>query len=162
MTKTISTRTMVLGGVAIAAMLGVLATQPMVKAQDEGAVDIVVGSYNPQSVAQQVGLEQKLMAEMGTLQERMQAAQQQGDQQAMQEIQMEAQQIQQGIIGEFESDLDAAMAGIAGEAGVQMIAVEVSWTAPGVETVDLTQEFVDAMGGAAPAPAPEEFTIPGQ
>lgn len=153
---------MVLGGVAIAALLGVLATQSRVTAQDEGSAAMVVGSYNPQQIAQQVGLQQQLMAEMSTLEERMMNAQQEGDQQAMQQIQMEAEQIQGNIISKFEEDLDAAMAGIADDAGVQMIAIEIAWTAPGVETKDLTQDFVEAMGGAAAAPAPPELTIPGQ
>jgi len=162
MRKTISTRAMVLGGVAIAAMLGVLAAQPMVKAQDDGAASIVAGSYNPQSIAQQIGLEQQLMAEMGGLQQRMMEAQQNGDQDAMQQIQIEAQQIQEDIVGKFETDMEAAMPEVAAEAGVQMIAIEISWTAPGVETKDITQDIVDALGGPAAPQAPPEFTIPAQ
>ena len=162
MKMAISTRSVVFGGVAIAAMLGVLSVQPMVKAQDDGSATITAGTYSPQAVAEQIGLQQKLMAEMGQFQGRMQAAQQEGDQQAMQQIQMEAQQIQETIIGEFETDLEAAMPGVAEEAGVQMIAMEISWTAPGIETKDVTGELVEALGGAAEPAAPPALTLPGQ
>lgn len=123
--------------------------------EDEGA-GIVVGTYDPQQVAQAVGLQQQMMQDMQGLQSRMQQAQQEGDQAAMQQIQAEAQQIQQDAADRFLADVEAVMADVAQEAGATVIATEVSYTAPGVATQDVTQEVIEALGAEAPAPAPGE------
>lgn len=144
----ISPRVYVLGGIAIAALAAVIAAQGNLYAQEEDA-GIVVGTYEPQQIAQQTGLQQKIQGEMQGLQQRMQSAQQQGDRQAMQQIQQEAQQIQQRMITEFEDDMDAAMPDVAKETGADIIAAQVSYTADGIETKDVTNEIVAKMGGSA-------------
>lgn len=142
-----STRILTLCGIAIVAVAAVFAAQGTLQAQESEASGIVVGTYTPRDVAQQVGLEEKMRGEMEGLQQRMQAAQQQGNQQEMQSIQAEAQQVQQRIIGDFESNMDAAMAEVAEQTGVDVIAIEVSYTAPGIETKDVTSEIVAQLQG---------------
>lgn len=126
---------------------------------DEGA-QVVVGTYNPQQVAQAMGLQQQMMQEMQALQQRAQEAQQSGDQQAMQEIQAEAQQIQQETADRFMADVEGVMAQVAESTGASIIATEVTYTGPGVTTQDVTQAVIEALGGAAPAP--EQPSEPGE
>ena len=147
----------VIAGMSMAMAL----TGAVLLAQNTGEADeaMIVGTYNPQQVAMQSGLQQKMQGEMAGLQQRMQAAQQEGDQAAMQQIQGEAGQIQERIVGEFESDLDEAMPGVAEEAGVKIIAVEVSYTADDIETKDVTNALIAELnGGEMPQ---QELSIPG-
>lgn len=118
-------------------------------AQEEG--QIAIGTYQPQAVAQAVGLQQQIMQDMEGLQQRMQQAQQEGDQQAMQEIQAEAQQIQQDAADDFLADIEAVMAQVAEETGVSVIATDVTYTAPGVTTQDVTEDVIAALGVEPPA-----------
>ena len=141
----ISMRAIVFGGVAIAAGIGVLAAQPLVSAQAEEDGGVVVGTYSPDLLTREAGLEERMNAEMSPLQERMMQAQQQGDQQAMQQIQAEAQRIQEDIIGEFERQVDSVLPEVADDTGVQLIAAEVAWTAPEVQTTDVTHDIAQLM-----------------
>lgn len=120
----------------------------------QSGAEIVVGTYDPQAVAQAVGLQQQMMQDMQGLQQRMQQAQQEGDQQAMQEIQAEAQQIQQDAADQFLADVEGVMEEVAQQAGAVIIATDVTYTAEGVSTEDVTQDVIAALGGEAPA-APE-------
>lgn len=130
-------------------------------AQEEPSVEILVGTYQPQAVAQAVGLQQQIMQDMQGLEQRMQQAQQDGDQQAMQQIQTEAQQIQQDAAAQFLEDVDAVVPEIAEKTGVMVIATDVAYTAPGVSTQDLTQDVIDALGAAPAAPEGQVEETPG-
>jgi cell fate (sporulation/competence/biofilm development) regulator YlbF (YheA/YmcA/DUF963 family) len=79
--------------------------------------------------------------QMEGLQQRMQAAQQAGNQEEIQRIQAAAQQIQENVVAEFENNVNAALPAVAQEAGAQVIAIEVSYAAPGIETRDLTTDI---------------------
>lgn len=129
-------------------------------AQSEPSAEIVVGTYQPEQVAQAVGLQQKMMQDMQGLQARMQQAQQAGDQAAMQQIQAEAQQIQQNAADEFLADVEGVMAQVAEETGATIIATDVTYTAAGVATKDVTEDVIAALGVEAPstdpAPGPSE------
>lgn len=144
-------RIAIVAGVCAASAFGLLLTQDSTRAQEETS-GIAVGTYEPGQVAQQTGLQQKMTEQMSGLQQRMQQAQQDGDQEAMQAIQGEAQQIQQKAVEDFESSIDEAMPKIAESAGVQIIAVEVSYAADGIETKDVTAAIIEELGGAAPQP----------
>lgn len=144
------------GAVVLALAAGAFLTGSDLLAQGDEGVEIVVGTYDPQQVAQAVGLQQQMMQDMQGLQSRMQQAQQEGDQTAMQQIQAEAQQIQQDAADRFLADVEAVMADVAQGAGATVIATEVSYTAPGVATQDVTQEVIEALGAEAPAPGPAE------
>lgn len=144
------------GAVVLVLAAGAFLTSSDLHAQDDQSAEIVVGTYDPQQVAQAVGLQQQMMQEMQGLQARAQAAQQSGDQQAIQEIQAEAQQIQQDAADRFLADVEAVMAEVAQEAGASIIATEVTYTSPGVATKDVTQDVIAALGVEAPAPATPE------
>lgn len=116
---------------------------------------LVVGTYDPQAVAQAAGLQQRMMEDMQGLQQRMQQAQQEGDQQAMQEIQAEAQQIQEDAANKFLEDVEGVMSQVAEATGAVVIATDVSYTADGVTTQDVTQDVMDALGVEPPAASPE-------
>lgn len=144
------------GAAVLVLAAGAFLTVSDLSAQGDEGAEIVVGTYDPQQVAQAVGLQQQMMQDMQGLQSRMQAAQQEGDQAAMQQIQAEAQQIQQEAADRFLADVEAVMAQVAEGSGATIIATEVSYTAPGVATKDVTQEVIEALGVAAPAPEPGE------
>jgi len=150
----------VLAGVTGAAVATIVLSQNTTRAQ-EAAPAMVLGTFEPAQVAQESGMQAKMQAmmqeKMGGLRERAQAAQQSGDQAAMQQIQAEAQQIQMDAVKEFQDALDATLPKVAEEAGVQIIAVEYAFTAPGIETKDLTAEIVAALGGGTP---PVEIVVP--
>lgn len=145
--------------VLIAALLvltaGLSLTAADLHAQDAESAEVVVGTYQVQQVAQAVGLQQKMMQQMQGLQQRMETAQQAGDQAAMQQIQTEAQQIQQDVAAEFQTDVEAVMPQIAEETGATIIATDVTYTAPGVSTEDVTQAVIAAINGTT-APSGEE------
>lgn len=153
-------RVWVLAGIAGAALAATLVTQDTTRAQEE-APAIAVGTFNPGQVAQESGLQAKMQAsmqgKMEGLRERAQAAQQSGDQAAMQQIQTEAQQIQNDAVAEFQSTLDGTLPEVAKAAGVEIIAVEFAYTAPGIESKDLTAQIVAALGGGTP---PVEIKVP--
>jgi hypothetical protein len=133
-------RLLVLGGIAAVAIVVAFAPQSDLRAQDE-APGIVVGTYDPQQVAVQAGVQAQMTEQMEGLQQRMQAAQQAGNQEEIQRIQAAAQQIQDNVVAEFENNVNAALPAVAQEAGAQVIAIEVSYAAPGIETRDLTTDI---------------------
>lgn len=118
-------------------------------AQEEASPEILVATYTPQQVAEAAGLQERVMQEMSGLQQRMQEAQQAGDQQAMQAIQVEARQIEQAATADFVADMEAVMPQVAERTGAQVIATNVSYTAPGVATEDVTPAVIEAMEGPA-------------
>lgn len=139
-------RTLLAGTAALALVAGLLVTGSGLQAQDDAASAVAVGTYDPQQVAQASGFEQKMMQEMQGLQERAQTAQQEGDQATLQQVQQEAQQIQQDATSRLIADIEAVMPQVAASEGVQVIATEVTYTAEGVSTTDVTQSVIDAMG----------------
>jgi hypothetical protein len=148
-------RVWILAGAMGAAVFAVLVTLNTGKADEA----LVVGTYDIDQVAMQSGLQQKVQMEMAGLQQRMQEAQQEGDQAAMQQIQAEAGQIQERIIGEFEDSLDGVMPSVAASSGAKVIAADVTYTAPGIEVKDVTSAVIEEMnGGEAAAPS---IAIPG-
>lgn len=141
--------------VAAIALCGALVAQDTIQAE-EGAA-ITVGTYEPQEAAQKTGLNNQITQAMSGLQERMMAAQQQGNQQEMQKIQAEAQQIQQDVVEDFQSRMKAAMPAVAKATGTDIIAIRVSYAAEGIETKDVTDELIKEMTGTAPAGAGSEL-----
>lgn len=150
-------RLLALGTIAVVALGGAFLAQDAIQAQEEttqtqeAAIgsEIIVGTYEPQRVAEQYGINAKLMQQMAGLQQRMQTAQQQNNQQEMQQIQAEAQQVQQDVIGEFEQKIEDALPAVAEETGVDVVAVQVAYLAEGIETRDVTNELIAEMGGTA-------------
>lgn len=165
MFEILNKRVWIAAGVTGAALLGVLLSSSATRAAED-APAIKVGTFEPALIAQQAGLQAKMQEKMSGLQERAQAAQQSGDQAAMQQLQSEFQQIQKEIVDEFKSSIDKALPKVAEETGVVLIAIEVSYAAPGIESVDVTKEVAAAMGiefkapeeaASAPVPAPDDL-----
>lgn len=148
-------RVLAFSTIAVAAVLTAFMAQNTTQAQEE-ASGIIVGTYEPQRVAEQYGINEKLMEGMTGLQQRMQAAQQTGDQQEMQQIQAEAQQVQNDVIGEFEKEVEAVLPSVAEETGADIIAVQVAYVAEGIETKDVTNEVIAEMNGGAAQEADEQ------
>lgn len=147
MATSMTPRVLALATIAAAAIAAALLAQTAIQAQESTPTDtsIVVGTYELQDVAEQYGINQKLMEGMSGLQERMMAAQQQGDQEEMQRIQAEAQQIQDDVVTTFEDEIEAAMPNVAEQTGADIIAVEVGYIGEDIETKDVTQELIAEM-----------------
>lgn len=140
----------VLAPFAVALVLAALASPIALRAQESSSsTAIAIGIYDPQRIAEETGLQQQVMQQMQGLQQRAQQAQQDADQGAMQQIQLEARQLQQEAAAQFAADLETVMPGVAAAAGVQVITTEVSWAAAGVETRDVTDAIIAAMAPAA-------------
>lgn len=137
-TLTLTTASIALAGIAL--------FTPHASKANEDTPTMKVGTFQPSQVAAELGLREKIQQEMAGLQQRMQTAQQSGDQQAMQAIQGEAQKIQQDMVQTFQETIDNALPGVAQDAGVELIALEVAYAADGVETVDVTESLVSALG----------------
>jgi Skp family chaperone for outer membrane proteins len=124
----------------------VLGLAPSLHAQDEGgAAKVVIGTYDTNQVAQATGLQEEMMQKMQGLRERAQEAQQAQDQAAMQQVQADAQRMQQEMTDAFRKRVEAVMPQVAETTGTQVIAAAVAYTAPGIETKDVTQAVIDAM-----------------
>ena len=149
-------RISILGGLGFAALLALLVAVNDIGAQEKKA-GLVIGTFDPQQVAEQTGIQQRMMKAMEGLQQRAETAQQTGDQQAMMAIQQEAMQIQEQIAGDFEKEMTDAMPKVAAKAGVHAIVMEVSYSSDEVEVKDVTAQLLAELargGAAAPAAAP--------
>lgn len=150
-----STRIVFAAGTLALALVAVLLSSPL-HAQGEPSAEILVGTYQPQQVAEAVGFQQKVMQDMQGLQQRAQQAQQEGDQEALQQLQVEAQQIEQQAAARFLADIDAVMPQVAEAAGAHVVVTDVTYAAPGVATEDLTEAVIEALGAeVAPAAEPQ-------
>ncbi len=136
----------VVGVVAIAA-LAITLVQPDARADQHAEGITQVGTYNIEQVFQTYPGRQELMEAFQEAQPQMAEAQQEGDHQKMQQIQEQLQQKQQEVIDKFHDDVEEQLPGIAGEANVQVVALEIAWAAEGIDTVDLTEQVVEALGG---------------
>lgn len=136
---------------------------PKESAESEDAVVLPVGSYEPQKAFEQYPGRNELLEEFQSAQEDMTKAQEQGDQQKLQQIQMKLQQKQQQVIDQFQRDVEAALPDVAKAAEVQVIAVEIAYTAEGVKTKDVTSQVVSALSErkTEDAPARRERAVPG-
>ncbi|MGD2116468.1 MAG: hypothetical protein PVG07_15540 [Acidobacteriota bacterium] len=138
-------RTLAVAAIALVAFAGGLLLQADARAQGAEDAEILVGTYQPQQVAQATNFQQKMMQQMQGLQQRAQQAQQEQDQAALQQIQQEAQQMQQDAANQFLADIEAVMPQVAESTGAQIIATDVTYTADGIATQDVTQAIIDAM-----------------
>jgi hypothetical protein len=142
-------RTLAVTGIALVALAGGFLLQTDAQAQGEEGAEIIVGTYQPQQVAQAIDFQQNLMQQMQGLQQRAQKAQQEQDQAALQQLQQEAQKIQQDAAQQFLADVEAVMPQVAETTGADIIATEVTYTADGITTEDVTQAIIDALADKA-------------
>ena len=132
----------------------------------EKAAPLRVGTYQPQEVFSNSGPGKALMEQMEQMQSQMQQAQESGDQQKLMQIQMQAQQQQQDAVQAFQQAVQQAVPSVAEDQGVQVVAVEVTYTAPGVETQDLTPKLIEQVqqienGEATPQQQNQAPNLPG-
>ncbi len=137
----------VIGVVAIAAVTFLWAGQPEARADQQAQGITRVGTFDIEQVFQTYPGREDMMEAQQEAQPQMAEAQQEGDHQKMQEIQQQLQQKQQEVIDTFHDDVEAELPDIADDANVQVIAVEVEWTADGIDTTDVTDDVVEALGG---------------
>ncbi|MEX2673073.1 MAG: OmpH family outer membrane protein [Phycisphaeraceae bacterium] len=121
-----------------------------------GAADaeqVRVGTYQPQQAFQLYHRTAEFQQAMQELQ--MQAQELEPEQ--LGQLQQEAEQMQQELIQKFQQDVEAAVPEIAENANVDIVAVEVVYSAPGVEVEDLTDQVVEQINEGAEAPQQEEL-----
>lgn len=154
-------------GAVVAAAIAAL-TLSMISAQgwaqggaDEGAdTRIRVGTYDPQQVFNAYPGREQMMNQISEIQAQMQQAQQQQDEQRMIELQQRMQQQRNEAIQRFQSDVEQTLPVVAEDTDIDLVAVEVVFTRPGVETRDITSQVIEALGGD-PEPAQPQFMVPG-
>ncbi len=116
-----------------------------------GENSVRIGTFNAQAVYAQYPGQQAAQQELEALQAQLQEAAQAQDHQRAQEIQQQAQQVQDNTVQEFFQTVRTVLPDVAAEAGVQVVAQQIEFTASGVEEVDLTRAVSDAVSEASPA-----------
>ncbi|MFA9479704.1 hypothetical protein ACERK3_15560 [Phycisphaerales bacterium AB-hyl4] len=138
--------------VALAAGATVMTTANHSQAQEgEG---LRIGTYQQDLVFSGYHALGELMQEFQELQMEAQQAQQEGNQEQMMQLQQRLQEAQQNIIGTYESALDEALPEVAEETGVDVIALEVVYTAEGIEPQDVTENLLEKLNDGEEAPEP--------
>lgn len=145
-----------LAAVALAAGAVVMTTPTPGQAQaaPEGE-QVRVGTYEPEQVFGAYHGREAFMQQFQELQIEAQTAQQEGDQEQMMAIQQRLQEAQQEVIETFQNEVEQAMPDVAEKAGVQIVAVEVVYRAPNVETQNVTAEVIEKINEGHDVQQPE-------
>jgi len=147
----------------IAGAVGLASSSAMNMQADAAQADAPaqVATYKPQQAFDQYYLADQLQQKMQEMQRQMQQAQQAGDRQKLMQIQQQMQQERQKVIDQFYSDVETAAVDVARDEGVDIVAVEILYTADRIgEPADMTEQIIKTMnqnapqrqGGAAPQP----------
>jgi len=149
------TRTLTAALAVAAIALGAVVTlSPAARAQDDAqasaAKSMTVGTYKPRQVFQAYPGRGESMKKMRDLRSQAQQAQQQGDQKKMQELSRQMQQAQQSAVQKFRDEVDEVLPKVAKSENVDVVAVQVAYSAEGVQTKDLTKQIVEELGGEMP------------
>lgn len=110
--------------------------------QNDAGDQMVIGTYDPQSAFEQYPARDDMMQQIQQGQQKMQEAQQQGDQQALIQLQQELEKLQQDTIASFYDDVKEALPQIAENQGIKVIAMEVVYTSDDVKSSDVTEQIV--------------------
>jgi len=132
--------------VALAAGLLVVSAS----AQQQGAANqsgVTVGTYEPQQLFNQHPDTQALMQELQGMQQQMQQAQQQGNREKLTQLQQQMQQKQQQAIEKFQNELQQTAVDVAGEQGIDVVAVQIIHTADEVQVQDMTTMIANKFQG---------------
>ena len=138
---------------AIAVVALAVTSFARLQAQDKSGSDgkaaevAQVGTYDMQMAFQQYPGREELMKIYQSVKSEMSKAQKEGDQEKAREIQQKLQKKQQEIIEKFRSDVEKAVPKVANSTGVKVVAVQVVYTADGVNTRDITPQIVEEIGG---------------
>lgn len=130
-----------IAAIAVAAVV-TFGTQRDATAQADGG--ITVGTYDQEAVFQQHPANEELQAFYQEVQQQMQQAGQENPQQ-MQQIRQQVETKRQEAIQDFQTSVSEALPKVADEAGVQIVALQVMYSADGIQTADLTEELTEAV-----------------
>ncbi|MGC9455400.1 MAG: hypothetical protein ACP5HU_11130 [Phycisphaerae bacterium] len=131
---------------------GLIVSSQLAAQTDESNNDadkLVVGTYDPAQAFQASPGQKELEEKARDAQAEANQAQQEGDQQKLTQISQQFRMDQQRIIQQFQSDVEEVMPDVAESEGVKVVAVEVTYTAEDVETRDVTEALVEALGEKA-------------
>lgn len=153
--------------VLLGASFGIASTQfeQVPQTEERKTEKVRVGTYEPQQVFQSSPYAMQLQERVGALQREAQQAQEEGDHQRAMQIQGRMQQVQNEVVQEFLADVEQALPKLAGEAGVQIVALQVVWTDREIgEPRDLSHDLIAHLTGEADDDerAPSPFLPPGQ
>lgn len=136
----------------LGASVGVASMQDQPDRESDREKASQVGTYEPQAVFQNSPHSATLTERLAPLQQEAQQAAQEGDQQRAIEIQGRMQTIQNEVVQEFLSDVEAAIPNVAAEAGMKIVALDVVWVDPELgEPKDISNDLVAELNGNAPA-----------
>lgn len=130
------------GLTAAVMLIGIISVRAQDQRSDKSEAAFQVGVYDLEEAFQAHPAQAELTKALGMTQTRMQAAEQAGDQQKVQQIQQQYEQTRGQIIGKFEEDVADAMPAAAEAAGVKVAVSQVTYTAAGVETRDITSQLI--------------------
>lgn len=133
-----------------------LALGPPAGAEAQSSPELLVGTFEPQQVARAVGYRQRLVEGMQGLQERIDKAREENDEEAMAQIQAEARRIEQDTANDLVAEIQAILPEVAESTGARVIATGLGYAAPEVTTRDITDEVIGALTAeSSPSPTPE-------
>ena len=128
--------------IACVAAIAFTAGQLNVQAQ-EPVTGIVVGTYAPQTAFEHHPAQARLMEVTQTLQTELHQAQQEGDAARVQQIQQQYEQEHTRAVEHFQRDVNQAVPAAAETAGVNVVALDIVYATPDVQTRDITQQLVE-------------------
>lgn len=130
--------TVAIGGLILAAQVYAGSHE----ADEAEAAEMAVGTYEPMVAFQSHPGFRELEEKGQAAQAEMQQAQETQDQEAMMRIHQQFQMDQQRIIEQFHNDLDQVMPKVAEREDVHVVAMEIVYSRPNVETRDVTEAVV--------------------
>lgn len=110
--------------------------------EDAAHAGLAVGTYQQEAAFQNYHRTQELMAYAQELEAEAMEAQQTGDHQKLMELQTQMQQRQNETIESFFNDIERILPDLAREQNVQVVAVEIQYIAPNIESKDITELLV--------------------
>jgi len=136
---------------AIALTLGIFLPAGQLDAS-EARGTIAVGAFDQEKAFESYPGREELVKVYTAAQQSMQEAQQKGNQETLEQIQLELQRKQQQIVGQFHDDIGKALPGVAEQLGLKVIALNIVYAAEGIETRDVTLDVIEAIGGEPQTP----------
>lgn len=134
---------------AVLAWVGVsLTSDARADDHDEEGVEeaaIAVGTYQQEAAFQNYHRTEELMAFAQELEAEAMEAQQAGDQQKLMDLQAQMQQRQNATIESFFNDIERILPDLARQQNVQVVAVEIQYLAPDIESKDITDLLVEQL-----------------
>ena len=144
--------------VAAAQNAGTEQQRPAGSANAQQAEGLSVGTYQPQQAFREYHRTQSFQREVQQLQQ-----QAQNDPQKAIQMQQQLQQKQQQLVQQFQSDVEAAVPEVAKEEDVQLVAAQIVYTSPDLQSnvKDLTPAITEKINEGAAAQQPNRLNPSG-